>query len=168
MPKTASPRSAATPAAARFRHRNLPLLLLQARERVLARFRPLLAAEGLTEQQWRVIRGLLETGPLEPREIVVRCGISGPSLAGVLARMEDLGLVRRERLAHDQRRLRVSLTAASRAAAARLAPAIEAGYAALETRVGAGRLAAIYEALDELIERVGRGEATEGNDGTEA
>lgn len=151
MPKPASRR----PAAPAFRHRNLPLLLLHARERVLAGFRPLLAAEGLTEQQWRVIRGLLETGPLEPREIVVRCGISGPSLAGVLARMEDLGLVRRERLAHDQRRLHVSLTAASRAAAARLAPAIDARYAALEEQVGAGRLATVYAVLDDLIDRIG-------------
>lgn len=136
-------------------HRNLPLLLLQARERVMAQFRPLLRAHGLTEQQWRIVRALLETGPLEPREIVVRCGISSPSLAGVLARMEDLGLVRRERLAHDQRRLRVSLTAASRALAARMAPQIEATYAALEARVGREHLRSMMAALDELVERAG-------------
>lgn len=137
-----------------FRHRNLPLLLLQARERVLGQFRPLLNANGVTEQQWRIIRALLETGPLEPRELVAYCGISSPSLAGVLARMEDLGFVRRERLEHDQRRVRVSLTAASRTLAAQLAPDIEATYAALEARVGRERLQAMYAALDELIERV--------------
>ncbi|MEP6969528.1 MAG: MarR family transcriptional regulator, partial [Betaproteobacteria bacterium] len=81
-----------------FTHRNLPLLLLQAREQVIARFRPLLNENGVTEQQWRIVRALLETGPLEPREIVVVCGISSPSLAGVLARMEELDLVARERL----------------------------------------------------------------------
>jgi len=136
-------------------HRNLPLLLLQARERLLAQFRPLLKANGLTEQQWRIVRALLETGPLEPREIVTHCGISGPSLAGVLARMEEMGLVTRERLAHDQRRLRVSLTEASRALARRMAPDVEATYAAIEARVGAERLAAMYAALDELMALVG-------------
>ena len=50
-----------------FSHRNLPLLLLQAREGVLAHFRPILNAHGVTEQQWRIIRALLEGGPLEPR-----------------------------------------------------------------------------------------------------
>jgi hypothetical protein len=37
----------------RFAHRNLPLLLLQARESVIGRFRPVLNAHGVTEQQWR-------------------------------------------------------------------------------------------------------------------
>ena len=136
-------------------HRNLPLLLLQAREHVLANFRPLLNANGLTEQQWRIVRALLDTGPLEPREIVTHCGISSPSLAGVLARMEELGLVRRERLEHDQRRLKVSLSAKARALAQRMAPEVEATYAAIEARVGADRLQAMYEALDELIALVG-------------
>lgn len=144
-----------TRAAAVIGPRNLPLLLLQARERVLAQFRPLLNANGVTEQQWRIVRALLETGPLEPREIVTHCSISGPSLAGVLARMEEMGLVTRERLAHDQRRLRVSLTDRSRALARRMAPGVEATYAAIEARVGAERLAAMYAALDELMDLVG-------------
>jgi homoprotocatechuate degradation regulator HpaR len=137
------------------RHRNLPLLLLQARERVLAHFRPLLNANGLTEQQWRIVRALHEAGELEPREIVGRCGISSPSLAGVLARMEELGLVERERVAHDQRRQRVQLSAAAHAQVARMAPEVDAIYAALEARVGKARLAAMYAALDELIELAG-------------
>ena len=92
-----------------FRHRNLPLLLLQAHESVIAHFRPVLNAHGITEQQWRIVRALLEHGPLEPRQIGEVCRISSPSLAGVLSRMDDVGLVRRERLASDQRRVRVLL-----------------------------------------------------------
>jgi homoprotocatechuate degradation regulator HpaR len=134
-----------------FRHRNLPLLLLQARERVLAQFRPLLNANGLTEQQWRIMRALLETGPLEPREIVALCGISSPSLAGVLARMEELGLVVRERIDHDQRRLLISLTPLSRGLAAGMAPEVDATYDRLEARVGKARLRALLRDLDELL-----------------
>ena len=155
MPAARRPRSTATATATAINHRNLPLLLLQAREHVLAKFRPLLNANGLTEQQWRVVRALLETGPLEPREIVAHCRISSPSLAGVLARMEETGLVERERMEHDQRRLSVSLTAKARALAQRMAPEVEAIYAQIEERVGAERLRAMYDALDELIELVG-------------
>ena len=116
-------------------HRNLPLLLLQARERVMARFRPILNAHGLTEQQWRIVRALLD-GALEPREIGEVCRISSPSLAGVLARMDDLGLVERRRLDHDARRLLVTLTPRSRALAARMAPHIEERYARIEAELG--------------------------------
>jgi len=138
-----------------FRHRNLPMLLLQAREGVIAHFRPILNAAGLTEQQWRIVRVLLEAGPLEPRQIVTATRISSPSLAGVLARMDDLGLVARERMEGDQRRVRVSLTPKSRTIAATLAPQIEAVYQAIEAHIGADFVARFYATLDELIEMIG-------------
>jgi len=143
-----------------FRHRNLPLLLLQARERVIARFRPALNEAGVTEQQWRIVRALLELGPLEPRQIVTLCAISSPSLAGVLARMDDLGLVTRSRLGHDARRLQVALTPKSRALARRLAPRIEAIYADLEAQLGARFSQDFYRTLDELIGLLDGGAAT--------
>jgi homoprotocatechuate degradation regulator HpaR len=137
--------------AAPLRHRNLPLLLLQAREGVLARFRPILNAAGVTEQQWRVLRALLADGPLEPRQIGALCCISSPSLAGVLARMDDLGLVQRERTAQDQRRVLVSLTKKSRDLAAAIAPQVEAVYAQLEAQIGADFVQRFYTTLDEWI-----------------
>lgn len=132
-------------------HRNLPMLLLRARESVIARFRPILNAAGVTEQQWRIVRVLLEQGPLEPREIVQACCISSPSLAGILARMDDLGLVRRERVDGDLRRVKVSLTPKSRALAARIAPQVEAAYAAIEARIGREFTSEFYATLDGLI-----------------
>jgi homoprotocatechuate degradation regulator HpaR len=132
-------------------HRNLPMLLLQAREQVIARFRPILNEHGVTEQQWRIVRVLLEQGPLEPREIVAACCISSPSLAGILARMDDLGLVRRERVDRDQRRVKVSLTPKSRSLAARIAPQVERVYADIEARIGREFTAEFYRTLDNLI-----------------
>ncbi len=136
---------------------NLPLMLLQLRERVLGSFRPILKQYGLTEQQWRIIRALLDTGPLEPREIVSLCGISSPSLAGILSRMDELGLVERQRFDHDQRRLKVSLTDKSIALAANMAPQIDAAYADIEHRVGRERIREIYAMLDELTATLGKG-----------
>jgi homoprotocatechuate degradation regulator HpaR len=150
-----APALAASEAKAPLVHRNLPLLLLQARESVIAHFRPILNAHGLTEQQWRIVRALIDAGPLEPRQIVSLCRISSPSLAGVLARMDDMGLVRRERLPNDARRVRVSLTDHSRELAARMAPQIEATYAAIEARIGGTFIEGFYQSLDELIALLG-------------
>ena len=117
-------------------------------------FRPILNANGVTEQQWRVLRVLLERGPMEPRELVRACTISSPSLAGILARMDDLGLISRGPVNGDQRRVMVSLTRKSRALAARIAPRVDAAYAALESRLGARFTHDLYEMLDELVERL--------------
>jgi homoprotocatechuate degradation regulator HpaR len=137
------------------KHRNLPLLMLQAREHVIGRFRPVLNAHGITEQQWRIVRVLLDAEALEPREIGELCRLSSPSLAGVLARMEEIGLVSRRRLPEDQRRVRVSLTPRSRALAARMAPQIEAVYARVERLLGREFCEQLYGALDDLIEKLG-------------
>ena len=140
-----------TPKSTRLHHRNLPLLLLQARERVISHFRPILNANGVTEQQWRIVRVLYEVPSLEPREIVELCRISSPSLAGVLSRMDELGLVARRRLPHDQRRVRVSLTARARAMAARMAPQIDATYRHIEQTIGAEFSMRLQQTLDQLL-----------------
>lgn len=140
---------------ATFAHRNLLLLLLQARESVIACFRPILQDNGITEQQWRVVRALIEYGAMEPRELVDICRISSPSLAGVLARMDETGLVARERFDKDQRRLSVSLTRRGRALAARMAPLVEATYAKIEARISPEFTRNFYSALDDLIAALG-------------
>jgi homoprotocatechuate degradation regulator HpaR len=135
-----------------FRHRNLPLLLLRAREALMQQFRPYLTAEGLTDQQWRVVRALAEhhPQPLEPRQIGELCLISSPSLAGMLARMEALGLVQRERMENDQRRVAVKLSPRARRIATRVAEQAEARYQALEARLGVELMHQVVDALDAL------------------
>jgi len=136
-------------------HRNLPLLLLQAREHVIGRFRPILHAHGLTEQQWRILRAMAEaTSPLEPRVICELCTLSGPSLTGVLERMDAQGLVARRRDDADQRRVRVSLTTKSRALVRRMAPLVEREYRSIEAAVGAGLVREAYDVLDRLTAAV--------------
>lgn len=134
--------------------RNLALLLLRAREGVMAHFRAILTRHGLTEQQWRVLRALLDASPLEPRQICDCCQLLSASATGVLARMEDMGLVRRERMAEDQRRVLVSITPKARALARRIAPLVDAQYGELEQRIGAELLAEVYATLDRLLLRL--------------
>jgi homoprotocatechuate degradation regulator HpaR len=145
-------KSSSAPTAA-LRHRNLPHLLLRARETLMAHFRPLLGEFGLTEQQWRILREVVEQGPLEPRQLCEACSISSPSIVGVLLRMEETGLITRERMAHDQRRVRVSLTPKSRKIAQQLIPRVEQRYQALEASLGMGAMQEVYDTLDALLAR---------------
>lgn len=133
-------------------HRNLPMLLLRAREKMMERFRPLLTAHGLTEQQWRIIRTLHERGPMEPRQLSDLCTISSPSMAGVLARMEAMVLVTKERFPDDQRRVLVSLTSIGVELVAGLSADVEARYEQIETQVGKEVVDRVYAAIDALLD----------------
>jgi homoprotocatechuate degradation regulator HpaR len=141
------------------RHRNLPQLMLQAREALMAQFRPILNENGVTEQQWRIVRALLLQGPLEPRQLCELCQISSPSIVGVLLRMEEAGLVDRERMPGDQRRIRVSVTARSRQLGRRMIPAIEERYAVIEKMVGVETLQQVCGVLDTLLSALGHAPA---------
>jgi len=134
-----------------FAHRNLPRLLLQARESLMVRTRPRLREHGLSDQQWRVLRVLGEHGTMETGRVAREATILGPSLTGVLARMERDGLVRRERDPADQRRTVVEATAKGRKMVGRLSHSVEAHYQWLETSLGKQKLAQLYGLLDELI-----------------
>ena len=123
----------------------------------MQRFRPALNVQGVTEQQWRILRTLLQEDGLEPRQLCERCLISSPSIAGVLARMEEAGLIARERMDHDQRRVKVTLTAQARAIGERMAPIVDQQYADLEALVGVQALQQVYDVLDTLLQRLDAG-----------
>ena len=141
-----------TPDTAAFAHRNLPRLLLQAREAVMAHTRPALRAHALSDQQWRVLRVLGEMGTVETARIAREAFIVGPSLTGVLNRMERDGLILRETDPADQRRTVVRATEQGMERVATLAVTIEEHYQRLEQALGKEKLAELYALLDTLIE----------------
>ena len=134
-----------------FAHRNLPRLLLQARESLMLRTRPSLREHGLSDQQWRVLRVLGEHGVVETGRVAREAYILGPSLTGVLARMERDGLVRRERDPADQRRTVIEATGKGLKMVERLSHSVEGHYQWLEKSLGKQKLAQLYGLLDELI-----------------
>jgi homoprotocatechuate degradation regulator HpaR len=134
-----------------FRHRNLPRLLLQAREAVMGHTRPSLREHGLSDQQWRVLRVLGEHGTVETGRVAREAFILGPSLTGVLARMERDGLIRRERDPADQRRTVVQATTKGMKLVEKLSHTVEAHYAWMEKSLGKQKLAELYELLDNVI-----------------
>ena len=135
-----------------FVHRNLPRLLLQARESVMAHTRPSLREHGLSDQQWRVLRVLGEHGTVETGRVAREAFILGPSLTGVLARMERDGLVRRARDPADQRRSVVDATPRGLKLVEKLSLTIEAHYGWMEKSLGKQKLTELYLLLDDVIE----------------
>lgn len=139
---------------AAFAHRNLPLLLLKARDAVMQHRRPTLRMHGLSDQQWRVLRVLADpahAGGLDTGRLAREAHLLGPSLTGMLTRMAAAGLVQRARSREDARRSLVSATDEGLALAALLRVAIEAQYLDLEAHMGRPKLAQLYSLLDELI-----------------
>jgi len=134
-----------------FTHRNLPRLLLQAREAVMAHTRPSLREHELSDQQWRVLRVVGEHGSVETGRVAREAFILGPSLTGVLARMERDGLITRSRDPNDQRCTVVEATPRGRKLVKRLSVSIEAHYQWMEESLGKEKLTHLYALLDELI-----------------
>ncbi len=143
------------PAQTPFAHRNLPRLLLQAREAVMAHTRPSLREHGLSDQQWRVLRVLGEhahdPAGIETGRVAREAYLLGPSLTGVLSRMERDGLIARERCPQDARRTVVRATALGLEKVRALSQTIEAHYQWMEQQLGKAKLGQLYALLDELI-----------------
>ncbi len=135
----------------RIHYRNLPQLFLKAREELMCHFRPIINHHGLTEQQWRIMRVLSERDQLEPWEICDICQILSPSLAGVLARMDDMGVITRSRVPEDQRRVLVRLSPQGEALVEQMAPLIEAQYKLIEESLGTELLQDVYRVLDRVV-----------------
>jgi len=130
--------------------RSLPIALLRAREAVMARFRPVLQAQDVTEQQWRVIRVLAEQSPLDATELADRACILAPSLTRIIRSLEERGLVLRERDQGDGRRILLSLSDKGLEIIYNVSPASRAVYADLEERYGRDRIEALLEMLSDL------------------
>ena len=142
-----------------FVHRNLPRLLLQAREAVMTHTRPSLREHGLSDQQWRVLRVLGEHANnmddaegVETGRVAREAFLLGPSLTGVLTRMERDGLIERSRCSQDARRTVVRATPLGLSKVAKLSEAIEAHYAWMESELGKQKLAQLYQLLDAVIQ----------------
>jgi len=139
-----------------FVHRNLPRLLLQAREAVMTHTRPSLREHGLSDQQWRVLRVLGENAHcaegVETGRVAREAYLLGPSLTGVLTRMARDGLIERRRCPQDARRTVVRATALGLSKVAQLSEAIEAHYAFMESELGKQKLAQLYQLLDAVIQ----------------
>lgn len=134
--------------------RSLPMALLRAREAVMKKFLPSLRENGMSSQQWRVIRALSEEDGLDMSELADRCYLLMPSLSRIVQNLERRKLVRRAQSAADNRRAVISLTAQGRALFLQIAPKSVERYNYITERFGYGKLELLYELLEELVDRI--------------
>ncbi len=123
-------------------------LAVAARE-VVALYRPLLEPLGLTHPQYLVMLALWEQSPLRVADLAARVSLESATLSPLLKRLEQRGVVVRDRDPRDERALAVRLTPAGtdlRAAAERIP-------AALLARLGMGvdELEALRDRLTGVI-----------------
>ncbi|NNE54346.1 MAG: homoprotocatechuate degradation operon regulator HpaR [Sulfitobacter sp.] len=140
------------PARLRRTDRSLPIALLRAREVVMAPIRVMLAESGISEQKWRVLRVLTESGPLEQTALAERACLLLPSLTRMLRAMEQEGLVGRAPDPGDGRKSIVTVTARGRRVLSDHAEASAAIFADLEARFGEERLEELLDLLEALTE----------------
>jgi len=140
--------------------RSLPMLLLWAREAVMQRFRPELNARGITDQQWRIIRALVEIESCEIGELSRCCCIHPASLSRILPKLAAQGIVSRCPNADDQRRVVVSLTAQGRRVFENGIEKSNQIYTKFAEEIGAHRIEHVTAALECLIAAL-EGESTD-------
>ena len=134
--------------------RSLPMALLRAREAVMKKFIPSLRENGLSSQQWRVIRALNEEEGLDITELAHRCFLLMPSLSRIIQNLEKRKLVIRNQSSSDNRKSVISITAPGKKLFQKIAPKSVKRYDLITEKFGYGKLELLYELLDELIEKI--------------
>jgi homoprotocatechuate degradation regulator HpaR len=90
--------------------RSLPIALIRAREGIMSSIREMLSETGITEQQWRVLRVLVEYGRMDTKTLANRSSLLFPSLTRIVATMREKGLVTQTRDDKDRRRQFIEIT----------------------------------------------------------
>jgi homoprotocatechuate degradation regulator HpaR len=112
--------------------------------------RALLSDSNLTEQQWRVLRVVQESGPTDPTQISEEACLLLPSLTRILQKLEEKELISRSRDSVDRRRQVVKITAAGEKI---IDDNIEASMALVERtrqKMGEERYEALLDLLNDL------------------
>jgi homoprotocatechuate degradation regulator HpaR len=134
--------------------RSLPMALLRAREAVMRGFRRVLRAHGLNEQEWRIIRALIEVDHIEIGELAERVFILKPSATRTIKNLQARELVTRSRSDSDQRRAFIALTPKARQLFHSLAPKNEAEYGRITKIIGESEIQELYELLSQVTTRL--------------
>jgi homoprotocatechuate degradation regulator HpaR len=130
--------------------RSLPIALLRGRETVMAPIRDMLAKSPVNEQKWRVLRVLIEDGPMEISAVADRACLQMPSLTRIVQAMEAEGFVARAADATDRRKSIITATSQGRAVITAHAAESQAFFARLEALYGKEKLEQLLDLLEEL------------------
>ena len=112
--------------------------------------REMLAASGVNEQKWRVLRVVQERGPSELTVVAAEACLLLPSLTRMVRAMEGDGLLRREVPPQDRRKVVVAVTEKGEALIRAHAAESAAIFARIEADFGPDRLNRLLDLLESL------------------
>lgn len=140
--------------------RSLPMSLLRGREAVMSKFRPMLSAHNVSEQQWRVLRVLQEAGPLDASDVCERASILAPSLTRIIKTLVERGFITVGKFKDDGRRIQLSISPEGSALIEEVQPERQAIYNEIERRFGPERVEELLDLLDALVESQNGGQTS--------
>ncbi len=130
--------------------RSLPIALLRARESVMGPIRSMLSDAGITEQQWRVLRVLDESGSSDPTKIAYEACLLLPSLTRILQKLEEKQMIVRGSDPKDRRRQIVEIAPKGRAMIEDNLSASTALSEEMREKLGPDRHELLLDLLNEL------------------
>lgn len=128
-----------------------PVALLRARTATSRCFKPISDREGLSQEQYRVLRALAEDAPMDSRTLARRCVIMPPSVSRIVRNLELRGLIETLDSA-DRRHKPWQLTQAGHSLFCELAQESVQVYEQIEAAFGAAELETLVEQLNRLTQ----------------
>ena len=133
-------------------NRSLTIALLRARETLMAEFRPVLARHGFTEQQWRVLRILIEVKSLDATSLSERTCILAPSRTRIIRNLESRGLLLKETSEEDARKLVLKPTDLAHEVSKTVSPETNKIFSGIEKRFGTENNEKLLDMLQDLCD----------------
>ena len=135
--------------------RDLVTGVIQLSNLLMRHMAPVFEKAGVTPQQWGILTAL--AGAEQPTTLAGLARVmlvSKQNMTGMVARLEQLGLIERQDDPNDLRSSRLALTRRGRAAVEKLRPAYEEWRRSLGGDMADRELAALTRTVDRLIERL--------------
>ena len=110
-------------------------------------------AGGISTAQLALLFVLEKEPGASPKEASERLGVNASAITGLISRMEDAGLVRRQPSSDDQRAIHLYATTSGLAKAAAARPALARLNARLASDFTEREIATVARFLDAIIER---------------
>lgn len=129
--------------------------LLAAREAVMNPIRLILRDAGLTEQQWRVLRVLVDEGESDASGLSEAGLLRPPSVTRILKELDERGLLTKGADPSDGRRSVVSVTAEGRKLFEATSKKTSVVLEEYRTRFGPQRMEALQNELRALVAEIG-------------
>jgi DNA-binding MarR family transcriptional regulator len=131
---------------------HLAYLLSEAEQAVNRGLAEALAAEGMTVEQWRILRALSDGHGHSMGDLAVAVLMPHPTLTKAVDRLVDDALVYRRQDEVDRRRVAVFLAERGQQVIARLDEQAEAHHRTVEAAYGAARTERLMRELGRLVE----------------